>query len=326
MRQMQRDDYQVCWICPLPIERTAAEAMLDEEHAPLPNNPDDPNVYTLGRMGVHNIAITGLPSGNSVATAVAATHMKYAFPAMRVVLLVGIGGGVPSLENDMRLGDIVVSSSVIQVDRGKTVPTSVQEDGFEIKGTLNQPSNQLLNMINALRARHDRLDVLDEPDFMTSLHNANRNTRRLNAQYPGANEDQLFESCYDHVPNQPTCKDCDVNQSVHRQPRENNEPKIHFGLIASANNVRKDGRTREKLRQKHDILCFEMEAAGIMNHFACSVVRGISDYADSHKNDQWQPYAAFAAAAYTKEALTLLPRIEVAALTTVKQHDKGTHR
>jgi hypothetical protein len=69
-----------------------------------------------------------------------------------------------------------------------------------------------------------------------------------------------------------------------------------------------------------------MEAAGIMNHFACSVVRGISDYADSHKNDQWQPYAAFAAAAYTKEALTLLPEIEIASLKTVRERDRGTHQ
>ncbi|KAI4752995.1 hypothetical protein E4T52_14846 [Aureobasidium sp. EXF-3400] len=306
--------------------------MLDERHAPLPNNPDDSNVYTLGRMGVHNIAIAGLPSGNSVATAVAATHMKYAFPAMRAVLLVGIGGGAPSKENDIRLGDIVVSypdgeySGVVQVDRGKTVPTSVDGGGFKIKGSLNQPPNLLLNVVNTLKAKHNRLTESDELEFMEYLAKATRDTPRLEAQYPGEDQDQLFKSSYDHVPNEATCRNCDVDQAVQREPRRNSEPRIHFGLIASANNVRKDGRTREMLRQRLNILCFEMEAAGVMNDFACLVIRGISDYADSHKNDQWQPYAAFAAAAYTKEALTLLPHIEVAALTTVKQHDKGTHR
>jgi nucleoside phosphorylase len=330
--KLQREDYQVCWICPLPVEITAAEAMLDERHAPIPNNPHDSNVYTLGRMGVHNIAIAGLPAGNPVATAIAATHMKHAFPAMRVVLLVGIGGGVPSPKNDIRLGDIVVSypdgiyGGVVQVDRGKTVPTSVNGDGFEIRGSLNQPPDQLLNVVNTLKSKHTILDESEEPEFMKYLTKATQGTPRLRAQYPGKDQDHLFKSCYDHEPTESTCKDCDVRRTIHREPRNNNEPRIHFGLIASANNVRKDGRTRETLRQKLDILCFEMEAAGIMNNFACLVIRGISDYADSHKNDQWQPYAACAAAAYTKEALTLLPEIEVSGWKTVKRHDKGEYR
>jgi nucleoside phosphorylase len=328
--KLQREDYQVCWICPLPIERTAAEAMLDEKHAAIPNSPLDSNVYTLGRMGKHNIAIAGLPAGNPVAAAVAATHMKYAFPAMRVVLLVGIGGGVPSDRNDVRLGDIVVSypegiyGGVVQVDRGSTVPTTVDEDGFEIRGSLNQPPNQLLNVINALRTKHNGLGEFDEPDFMRFLERAIKNTPRLRAQYPGQAEDQLFKSCYDHVLPKSTCKDCcNGSQIIQRRKRKNHEPQIHFELIASANNVRKDGRTREILRRKLNILCFEMEAAGVMNNFACLVIRGVSDYADSHKNDQWQPYAAFTAAAYTKEALTLLPEVEVASWKTVELHDSA---
>ncbi|KAJ4134005.1 hypothetical protein NW765_008033 [Fusarium oxysporum] len=65
----------------------------------------------------------------------------------------------------------------------------------------------------------------------------------------------------------------------------------------------KDASLRDKLSLKHDILCFEMEAAGLMNHFPCVVIRGICDYSDSHKNDEWQEYAAMAAAAYTKDLL-----------------------
>jgi nucleoside phosphorylase len=52
-----------------------------------------------------------------------------------------------------------------------------------------------------------------------------------------------------------------------------------------------------------DVLCFEMEAAGLMNDFRCIVIRGISNYADSHKNDLWQRYAAAAAAGVAKELL-----------------------
>jgi nucleoside phosphorylase len=56
-----------------------------------------------------------------------------------------------------------------------------------------------------------------------------------------------------------------------------------------------------------ECICFEMEAAGLMNHFPCLVIRGISDYADSHKNDRWQRYASATAAAYTKELLAYVP-------------------
>lgn len=49
-----------------------------------------------------------------------------------------------------------------------------------------------------------------------------------------------------------------------------------------------------------------MEAAGLSNGFPCVVIRGICDYADSHKNDQWHPYAAAVAAACAKELLTYM--------------------
>ncbi|KAH6625498.1 ankyrin repeat protein, partial [Boeremia exigua] len=62
-----------------------------------------------------------------------------------------------------------------------------------------------------------------------------------------------------------------------------------------------------------------MEAAGLMNNFPCLVIRGISDYADSHKNDRWQPYAAATAAAYAKELSSVVPAIEVKNSRTAKE-------
>ena len=69
----------------------------------------------------------------------------------------------------------------------------------------------------------------------------------------------------------------------------------------------KDAILRDKLAREQGVLCFEMEAAGIMNRFPCLVIRGICDYCDSHKNKQWQGYAAMTAAAYTKELLMMIP-------------------
>jgi nucleoside phosphorylase len=329
MKKFRYEDYQVCWICPLDIEKTAAEAMLDERHQSLLNKPNDSNVYTLGRIGKHNVAIAGLSVGNSVTTANAAFHMRSAFPAMRVILLVGIGGGAPSKSKDIRLGDIVVSypdgqyGGVVQIDSGRSVPRAVDEDGFQLKGTLNQPPEQLLNVVKALRAKHLGLSKSEEPDFMLYLRKAIDDKPRLKAEYPGADEDRLFEHTYDHVGSQLTCENCNIDRVVTRESRSSTEPELHTGLIASANNVRKDGRTRARLEQKHNILCFEMEAAGIMNNFPCLVIRGISDYADSHKNDQWQPYAALVAAAYAKEWLLTFPEIKVSSMEPVAGIDQG---
>jgi nucleoside phosphorylase len=75
--------------------------------------------------------------------------------------------------------------------------------------------------------------------------------------------------------------------------------------------VVKDAATRDALKKDMHILCVEMEAAGLMNNFPCLVIRGICDYADSHKNKRWQPYAAAVAAAYMKELLLIIPAQEV---------------
>ena len=69
----------------------------------------------------------------------------------------------------------------------------------------------------------------------------------------------------------------------------------------------KDASVRDRLAAEKDVLCFEMEAAGLMNHFPCLVIRGICDYSDSHKNKEWQGYAAMAAAAYAKDLLCRIP-------------------
>jgi hypothetical protein len=66
-----------------------------------------------------------------------------------------------------------------------------------------------------------------------------------------------------------------------------------------------------------------MEAAGLMNSsFPCLVIRGISDYADSHKNDTWQDYAAATSARYAKEFLSQVPREVVEELAPIKVREE----
>lgn len=146
-RRLRRDEYTVGWVCALPIELTAAQEMLDEEHQDLPQFGNDANIYCLGSIGEHNVVLAGLPTsqtGIAPATAVA-LQMKSTFKAIRFGLMVGIGGGVPSKEADIRLGDVVVSQpgkghgGVIQYDFGKSTPS-----GFERAGFLNVPPPILL--------------------------------------------------------------------------------------------------------------------------------------------------------------------------------------
>lgn len=105
---MKRDDFTVGWVCALAHELAAALHMLDERYEPLELDATDDNSYHYGRIGAHNVVVTVLPSGEmgtNIASAVA-TSLKDHFPALRFGLMVGIAGGVPSAENDIRLGDV----------------------------------------------------------------------------------------------------------------------------------------------------------------------------------------------------------------------------
>lgn len=46
-------DTSVAWICALPVEMTAARAMLDVIHNKLSQSPMDDNVYLLGEVSCH---------------------------------------------------------------------------------------------------------------------------------------------------------------------------------------------------------------------------------------------------------------------------------
>ncbi|KAK1255117.1 hypothetical protein MKX08_009112 [Trichoderma sp. CBMAI-0020] len=303
-RTLSRDAYTVGWISALSVEFAAAGQLLDEEHGDLALDHDDDSLYTLGSIGKHNVVIACLPTGSmgTNSAAAVAARMKAQFPSIRFGLMVGIGGGVPGVIADIRLGDVVVSQpsarsgGVIQYDFGKSTP-----DGFARTGFLSPPPTILLSALAKMQAQSLR----GRSVFAAHL---SRFDGLSDFRRDHAGPDQLFESNYDHVGG-PTCEACDQKQLVKRKPgRGENQVKAHYGIIASGNMVMRSGRARDKLSSElGDVLCFEMEAAGLMNGFPCLVIRGICDYADSHKNKTWQPYAAATAAAYAKELLLTIP-------------------
>ncbi|THW47260.1 hypothetical protein D6D21_03486 [Aureobasidium pullulans] len=312
------DHYTIGWICALPIELAAAIKMLDEEHQRLPLPPGDDNSYRFGRIGDHNIVIGCLPSGRTglVSASSVATQMMSAFRQIRVGLMVGIGGGVPSEDDDIRLGDIVVShpnnqhGGVVQYDFGKT-----RSDGiFERTGSLNSPPKALLTVLTDVRAAAEEVDGLKIGDYLSRL------TERLPLYaYPSKLTDRLYHPQYMHVGGK-NCSRCDSEKSMDREERDTNAPRIHYGTIASGNRVMKDAIERDKISQDMGgVLCFEMEAAGLMNDFPCLAIRGISDYSDSHKNDGWQRYAAATAAAFAKELLCHLASTKINQIDPISQ-------
>lgn len=299
LRRLSLREYTIGWLCALPEELAAAQILLDEKHKELPHDPYDETQYTVGSIGNHNVVMGCLGAGlvGMGSAAMVATRMQAKFPNIRFGLMVGIGGGVPN-DEDVRLGDIVVSQpigghgGVIQYDFGKSEP-----GGFVHTGFLNTPPHALLQALANLQARHIQGNN-NIQKYVSVVE------RRALFRRPDPNSDILFQDTYDHVEGERTCHRCDMLRTVLRRPRGHNSIVVHYGTIASGNRVIKNAAERNFLNfQFRGVLCFEMEAAGLLNNWPCLVIRGISDYADSHKNDGWKLYAAGAAAAFAKELL-----------------------
>ncbi|KAG5804203.1 hypothetical protein H9Q74_004901 [Fusarium xylarioides] len=310
--------YTIGWIAALAIEQAAARALLDEEHSE-PNNfhpsPLDTNNYIWGRVGQHNIVIASLPAGvyGTTSAANSASDLVHSLPQIRFGLLIGIGGAIarPNDDQDIRLGDVVVgqphglTGGVVKYDFGKVKANGV----WERTGSLDKPPAVLLKALANLQAEHE-MRPSKIPQLIGAMLEANPGMKRpgSNFTYQGSENDRLFPSDYEHVGGK-TCAKCDVSHRVYREERETTEPMIHYGVIASGNTLIKDAKFRDSLGESigHQCLCVEMEAVGLVDRFPCLVIRGMCDYADSHKNDQWQRYAASTAAAFTVELLSHVP-------------------
>ncbi|KAH7141595.1 nucleoside phosphorylase domain-containing protein [Dactylonectria estremocensis] len=311
-------EYTVGWICAITTEYVAAQAFLDEEHGrPQFVSIHDNNDYTLGKVGEHNAVIAVLPNreyGTSSAASVA-RDMLHSFPNVKIGLMVGIAGGAPSREHDIRLGDIVVSTAsngkggVFQHDFGKRI----QGQDFQNTGFLNQPPTLLRTTVGGLEAQYE----LKGHKLEDAINGILEKNRRLRKKYkrPEPGSDKLFKAESTHgLACAAICGD-NASNLILRPARTQDEdnPAIHYGLIASANQLMKDALARDRLAKEQDVLYFEMEAAGLMNHFPYLIIRGICDYSDSHKNKEWQRYAAMTAAAYAKDLLYQIPPNKVEA-------------
>jgi nucleoside phosphorylase len=307
--------YTVGWICGTLTAQAAAEILLDKEHENLDPEYLDPASagntfpYALGQMSGHNVVIAHNMDGKyglGSVTAFAMCMIK-SFPNIKLWLSVGIGGGAPTAEHDIRLGDIVVSdfygeiSGVYQHDRSKTI----QVQRTQRLGALHEPPTVVRAAVNDLKSVYARNGHQIEANITAALG------RRLRSIYgrPRQEADRLYKPEIVHPQsNESSCdlvcgtQTADLVLRSERGKSENN-PAIHYGIIASVDVPMEDAAMRDTIAKENEVLCFDTEAAGLTNHFPCLIVRGICDYSDSHKNKEWHGYAVMTAAAYTKDLL-----------------------
>ncbi|KAK6525820.1 hypothetical protein TWF281_010863 [Arthrobotrys megalospora] len=315
-----RDDYVIGWISALPIESAAAVMMLDEEHSNLSNADGDSNIYKLGKIGAHNVVMACVNEAGGTPTSIVATNLMRSFRNVRYILMVGVGGGIPSSEYQIRLGDVVVSEptgkypGVVQSDFGKW-----EEDGFDIMGSLNRPAAGLIRAIGVMK-REQLLDRSKIHRFVRHLEGG------ISAggiwAYPGREKDPGYRGGI-RLRRSHSCRIGRLRQDL--EVHDPN-PKVHYGIIASGNQVIKNREERNKLSSQLGACCVEMEAFGLMNNFPCLVIRGISDYADGHKSDRWQGYASLTAAAYAKELLIWIPPLDMESTPKMGQQMEQINR
>ncbi|KAK6343424.1 hypothetical protein TWF730_011013 [Orbilia blumenaviensis] len=309
----------VAIFCALSCESVAVKYSLDAEFRCGPDSHPHARkyVYSFGRIGEHTVVIARPNKMGKVNTARLSATISQQFPNVRFALMIGIGAGIPN-RRDIRLGDIAVSiprenhPGVLEYDFGKC-----NKDGFAFKGCLNKPPSILLSADGQL-----------EDDEMMNKRPFRKTLRKIIKQpgygRPIIDTDILFDPSFHHINEGADCSECEISgqkRVVRRNPRRSpNDPVVHRGLILSGSLVVKNAEDRDLLCQGHDdAVCYEMEAAGIMDEIPCLVVRGISDYADTHKQDAWQFYAAAAAAAYGKAILCKINDQELEETKTMRE-------
>ncbi|KAN0076427.1 ankyrin repeat-containing domain protein [Elaphomyces granulatus] len=355
-RPRDRNNFEIAIICALPLEASAVSALFDKrwDDQRYGRAPTDSNAYSTGVIGHHNVVLVHMPNMGKVAAATAAACLRSSFPEIQLALVVGICGGAPfgnrprPPSEDIFLGDVIISEGLIQYDLGRQFPNNIFMRRDTPRDNLPRPGPKIRAALAKLQTEQGRSWLEDKTsEYLRVLR------QRLGdmVTYPGPTEDRLFKPTYQHKHHTPlecaicakddgrdnVCKTvvglsceqikCEEQELVPRVPLSRPfNPVVHFGLIASGDTVMKSGEDRDDIATRDGVIAFEMEGAGVWENFPGSlVIKGVCDYADSHKSKEWQNYAAATAAAVTKGFLenwnTGPPRQPSPRLRTTKEID-----
>ncbi|KAF5013150.1 hypothetical protein FDECE_814 [Fusarium decemcellulare] len=341
-----RDDFEIAIVCALAREYNAVALVLDDywDDTQYGRAISDQNIYTTGRIGEFNVVLVLLSSIGKASAASTTASLRSSYPNIEMALVTGICGGVPNLNGkEILLGDVIISNTVVQYDLGRRYP-----DAFETKDTLNGPTKNIRNFLTILETDRAREQLEDRTAFHLETLQGRALERRQaagrNYQYLGSDNDHLFTASYRHKHHAAQlCGVCDVESDgvcdasrrlscrqlgCDKQllvPRDRIEekrrlerigakeaqcPYIFVGRIGSGDTVLKSGEDRDRIAAEHDLIAFEMEGAGVWDEVPCIIVKGVCDYADSHKNKDWQDFAAATAACVAKAIVEKYPRTD----------------
>ncbi|KAL4884621.1 hypothetical protein BJY04DRAFT_181622 [Aspergillus karnatakaensis] len=321
-----RADFHIAIICALPIEASAVEELFDKQYGTeIEKASGDSNAYSTGAIGSHDVVLAHMPGMGKVAAATAAACLRATFPEIQLALVVGICGGVPSSKQskrDILLGDVVLSEGLVQYDFGRQYPDNRFLRKESPRDNLPRPRPELRSALAKLQTEPERVKIQGQTSKY--LRNLQEKLSRALA-YPGVLEDKLFQPDYPHKHHRSSqcdicaeygtcdesieknCKDlaCSERELVARGRQSVPfNPEVHVGLFASGDTVMKSGEIRDDIAARDGVIAFEMEGAGVWEAFPnVLVVKGVCDYADSHKNKKWQAYAAATAASTMKAFL-----------------------
>lgn len=327
MRPKSRTEFRTAIICALTLEAEAVEALFDETYDKFGKiygkRRGDANSYINGRIGKHDVVLCYMPGMGKGSAASVASSLRVSYTGVQLALVVGICGGAPNPIGDQAifLGDVIISNALVEYDFGRQYP-----GGFERKSdALRRPDQEIRTLLAALSTSRARAEFQEA--MLHHLHKIQQQAARW--QHPGS-ADILFEASYHHKHyNSSTrccCFDSDLADGICEEACEKNcnslgcdenrisrrrdktgKPSIHIGKVATADMVMKSGEHRDRIISKERVIGFEMEGAGVWDNVSCIVIKGVCDYADSHKNKTWQAYAAATGASTVKAFLEYRP-------------------
>lgn len=302
MANLDPANYAIALIAPLEIEARAAFCMLDRVHdGRFPTQRGDDSVYRAGEICGHSVVITTLPAGQEYgkgSTAALTSQVKKFFPNLRFVLLVGLAAGRPRLvgpsTRDIRLGDVLVSllggESTGLIEYGLGKETGLDGPKLLTSGLLVMTDPVVRAAIGSIK-----LQTPNDADLILPYYNEIKNERHSRGTFadPGQDADRLYS--YDESGRSTI--------QIRESRPANRRTRIWYGPIGYGAKLTNNKSARDELRDQYNITGLEMEAVGTMSRIPVAIIRGVSHYADGHKNKEWQPYAAAMAAAYAKAML-----------------------
>lgn len=290
-----RLDFGVAIMCALPIEATAVTALFEQtwDATLFGKVPNDSNRYSFGSIGSHNVVLAHMPGMGKVSAATVAMNLRASFHGLRLVLLVGVCGGVPlsgkKTSGELFLGDVVISTGVVQYDLGRRLPGNrfVRKDTphdnlskvtAEVNATLAQlqtkqgrtrlqsgvcetlaKSQQQLGKEMAFPSRGE--DRLFRPDYLHKHHHLSE------CQTCAKNIDSVCDDVIGMSCEELECGQGELQVMARLRQGDLSQPIVHFGLVASGDTVMRSGRDRDEIAARDGVIALEMEAAGMWEIF-----------------------------------------------------------